>query len=60
MLLPPDLREWVPEDGLVHFAIEAVDGLPLEIFQANQRGTSSPGSGTGLANKSHGYALDST
>ena len=24
MLLPPDLREWVPEDDLVHFVIEAV------------------------------------
>lgn len=39
MLLPPDLREWVPEDDLVHFVIEAVDRLPLEIFQVNQRGT---------------------
>ena len=26
MLLPPDLREWVPEDDLVHFVIEAVQG----------------------------------
>jgi hypothetical protein len=24
--LPPDLRDWVPEDDLVHFVIEAVDG----------------------------------
>lgn len=39
MLLPPDLREWVPEDDLVHFVIEAVDRLPLEIFQVNQRGS---------------------
>lgn len=39
MLLPPDLREWVPEDDLVHFVIEAVDRLPLDIFQVNQRGT---------------------
>ena len=27
MLLPPDLRDWVPEDDLVHFVIEAVDRL---------------------------------
>ncbi len=39
MLLPPDLREWVPEDDLVHFVIEAVDRLPLENFRVNYRGT---------------------
>ena len=39
MLLPPDLRDWVEEDDLVHFIIEAVDRLPLEIFQVNHRGS---------------------
>ena len=39
MLLPPDLRDWVPEDDLVHFIIEAVQRLPLEDFQVNHRGT---------------------
>lgn len=39
MLLPPDLRDWVPEDDLVHFVIEAVERLPLESFRVNQRGT---------------------
>lgn len=39
MLLPPDLRDWVPEDDLVHFIIEAVHRLPLEAFQVNHRGT---------------------
>lgn len=39
MLLPPDLRDWVPEDDLVHFVIEAVDRLPLEKFRVNHRGT---------------------
>ena len=24
MRLPPDLRDWVPEDAMVHFMIEAV------------------------------------
>jgi len=24
MLLPADLRDWVPEDDLVHFVLEAV------------------------------------
>ncbi|MCH1502708.1 MAG: hypothetical protein L7V86_03920 [Verrucomicrobiales bacterium] len=38
-LLPPDLRDWVPEDDLVHFIIEAVHRFPLESFQVNHRGT---------------------
>ena len=39
MLLPPDLRDWVAEDDLVHFVIEAVDRLPVEKFRINHRGT---------------------
>ena len=39
MLLPPDLRDWVPEDDLVHFVIEAVNRLPLKTFRVNHRGT---------------------
>ncbi len=39
MLLPPDLRDWVDEDDLVHFVLEAVDRLPLSEFKFNQRGT---------------------
>lgn len=39
MLLPPDLRDWVEDDDLVHFVIEAVDRLSLEEFQVNHRGT---------------------
>lgn len=41
LLLPPDLREWVPEDDLVHFVIEAVERMPLEAFKVNLRGTGS-------------------
>lgn len=41
MLLPPDLRDWVPEDDLVHFVIEATERLPLSRFQVNTRGTGS-------------------
>jgi hypothetical protein len=29
MLLPPDLRDWVPEDHLVHFIMEALRLLDL-------------------------------
>jgi transposase len=39
MLLPPDLREWVAEDDLVHFVIEAVERLPLSSFLVNHRGS---------------------
>src|SRR6516225_3141285 len=39
MLLPADLRDWVPEDDLVHFVIEAVRTLPTGQFMVNERGT---------------------
>jgi hypothetical protein len=39
MLLPADLREWVPEEDLVHFVIEAVKTLPTREFVVNERGT---------------------
>jgi transposase len=42
MLLPVDLRDWVPEDDLVHFVIEAVGTLPTGEFVVNERGTGYP------------------
>ena len=27
LLLPPDMRDWVPQDDMVHFVIEAVEGV---------------------------------
>lgn len=41
MLLPVDLREWVPEDDLVHFVIEAVDSMHLPSMGINRRGSGS-------------------
>ena len=38
MLLPPDLRDWVGEDDLVHFVIAAVERLPLTAFAVNEKG----------------------
>lgn len=38
MLLPPDLRDWVAEDDLVHFVISAVERLPLSAFAVNDKG----------------------
>jgi transposase len=39
LLLPPDLREWVPENHLVHFVIDAVGLLDLGQARINHRGT---------------------
>ena len=39
LLLPPDLREWVPEDHLVHFVLDAVGELELSAVRVNERGT---------------------
>lgn len=32
MLLPVDMRDWLPEDHIVHFVLESVDGLNLDGF----------------------------
>lgn len=41
LLLPVDLRDWVPEDHIINFIIEAVDTLDLSAAKVNQRGTGS-------------------
>ena len=41
MLLPPDLRQWVPDDDMVHFVIEAVNAMKLASLKVNRRGTGS-------------------
>ena len=40
-LLPPDLRDWIPEDDLAHFVIEAVERVEMGAFKVNHRGTGS-------------------
>ncbi len=40
-LLPPDLRDWIPEDDLVHFVIEAVERVEMNAFKVNHFGTGS-------------------
>ena len=39
MLLPPDLRDWVSPDHMVHFIMDAVKALDLSLARTNQRGT---------------------
>ena len=41
LLLPPNLRDWVPADHLVHFILDAVDALDLRPVKVNTRGTGS-------------------
>lgn len=41
MLLPPDLRDWVPDDHIVHFIMDAINALKLDDARVNARGTGS-------------------
>ena len=41
MLLPPDLRDWVSPDHMVHFVMDAVIELDLSWARTNERGTGS-------------------
>jgi transposase len=41
MLLPVDLREWIPQDDLVHFVINAVETMSLPGLSVNARGSGS-------------------
>jgi transposase len=39
LLLPPDLRQWIPADHLAHYILDAVESLPLTTLRVNERGT---------------------
>ena len=41
MLLPVDMRDWVPENDLVHFVISAVETMELGSVRVNTRGSGS-------------------
>jgi transposase len=41
LLLPIDLREWIPADDMVHFILEAVEQIELQHFKVNTRGSGS-------------------
>ena len=41
LLLAPDLRDRIPQDDLVHFVIEAVEGLDLATFKVNVKASGS-------------------
>ena len=39
MLLPPDMRDWIPSNHLVHFVIDAIEAVDTSCAQVNHRGT---------------------
>ena len=41
LLLPPDLRDWVPVEHMVHFMIDAIAELDVSAAPVNERGTGS-------------------
>jgi transposase len=41
MIFPPDLRDWLPENSMVHFIVDAVEILDLKDFTINHRGSGS-------------------
>jgi transposase len=41
LILPPNLRDWVPADHLAHFILDAVEEMDLRQVRVNERGTGS-------------------
>lgn len=41
-LLPPDMKDWLPEDDLAHFVIAAAERVSLGAFQVNDRNSGKP------------------
>ena len=41
-LLPPDLKEWLPEDDVAHFVVAAVERVPLGAFEVAERAGGKP------------------
>ena len=41
-VLPPDMKDWLPEDDLAHFVIAAVERASMSVFQVNGRNSGKP------------------
>ncbi len=41
-LLPPDMKDWLPEDDLAHFVIAAAERVSMSVFQVNDRNSGKP------------------
>src|SRR3954469_18347818 len=42
LLLPPDLKEWLPEDDLAHFLVAAAERVRLGAFRTNRQAGGQP------------------
>jgi len=40
-LMPPDLRDWLPEDDIAHFILGAAERVNMSKFHVNERGSGS-------------------
>lgn len=41
-LLPPDMKDWLPDDDLAHFVIAAAERVSMGAFQVNDRNSGKP------------------
>ena len=41
-LLPPDMKDWLPDDDLAHFVIAAAERVSMSAFQVNDRNSGKP------------------
>ncbi len=41
-LLPPDMKDWLPDDDLAHFVIAAAERVSISAFQVNDRNSGNP------------------
>ena len=41
-LLPPDMKDWLPDDDLAHFVIAAAERVSISTFQVNDRNSGKP------------------
>jgi len=41
-LLPPDLKDWRPEDDLAHFIVAAAERVRLGVFRTNRQAGGKP------------------
>ena len=39
MLLPPDLKDWVADDDLAHFIVEAAERVDMGAFHISRTGS---------------------
>ena len=41
MMFPPDLRDWISKDSMVHFIVDVVEALEINGFELKEQGSGS-------------------